>query len=114
MSVKCKAEVMSGYYLTNCSRNAKKDGFCHQHHPDRKVELEEKRQERFKKDMRAARHDRECKAERDELLAWVESLVELADNLPTSIEPYSRLAKSTFMIIREQKALLDKYGRGKS
>ncbi len=32
---KCKKEVWSGFYHHPCPRNAVKDGYCRQHHPDK-------------------------------------------------------------------------------
>ena len=34
MSVQCKEEIMDGWHFRGCSRKAKKDGYCTQHHPD--------------------------------------------------------------------------------
>jgi hypothetical protein len=30
----CKESIMHGFHLRQCSRNAVKDGYCTQHHPD--------------------------------------------------------------------------------
>lgn len=46
MSEKCKKEIMINYHVHPCSRNAWKDGYCKQHHPDTikaRSELSQKR-----------------------------------------------------------------------
>lgn len=43
-AVKCKAEVWNGWRFHKCARNAKRDGYCTQHHPDTKKAKKDKRQ----------------------------------------------------------------------
>ncbi len=40
----CKERVMIGYHMRHCARNATKDGYCFQHHPDAVAERERKSQ----------------------------------------------------------------------
>lgn len=46
---RCKTEVWGGYRWHQCPRNATKDGYCWQHHPDKvakRSKLSEKRYQR--------------------------------------------------------------------
>ena len=51
----CKASVYSGsyYWPTQCSRKAKKDGWCHQHHPDTEAERKAKSVAKWKAEYNA-------------------------------------------------------------
>ena len=41
---RCKESVMRGYHMGKCLRNAVKDGYCKQHHPDSIAERDRLRQ----------------------------------------------------------------------
>lgn len=45
---RCKETVWNNFNNYQCSRNAWKDGFCKQHHPDSVKERERKTDERWK------------------------------------------------------------------
>ena len=49
MSEKCKEKVWSenGWRMRRCSRNAVKDGYCNQHHPDAIKARRKKSEERY-------------------------------------------------------------------
>ena len=42
---RCKEQVMRGYHMGTCARNATKDGYCKQHHPDSIAERDRLREE---------------------------------------------------------------------
>lgn len=44
--MRCVEQVFDGWHHHQCSRNAVKDGYCRQHHPDAVAERERKRKER--------------------------------------------------------------------
>lgn len=48
MTEQCKTQVMRGYHVSKCSRKAKWDGFCIQHHPDTIAKREEKSEAKWK------------------------------------------------------------------
>jgi hypothetical protein len=48
MSEKCKKYIYRGMSESRCSRNAKRDGYCTQHHPDSKKAREEAAGRRWK------------------------------------------------------------------
>jgi hypothetical protein len=45
---RCKKKIWQGWRYTQCSRNAWKDGFCKQHHPESVQAREEKSQAAWK------------------------------------------------------------------
>lgn len=51
---KCREQIMDGYTLRSCTRNAARDGYCNQHHPDtikaRQKESEKRFQAKREKD----------------------------------------------------------------
>jgi len=47
MSERCKERVLDGYHHRNCARNAVKDGYCKQHHPDAAAERQKQSEKRY-------------------------------------------------------------------
>lgn len=45
---RCKETIWDNWTHRNCSRNAVKDGYCKQHHPDNVKERERQTDERWK------------------------------------------------------------------
>lgn len=57
MSEKCKVTVWHGWHRHQCSRKAKKDGYCLQHHPDTVAAKKASREAQWAAES-AARRDR--------------------------------------------------------
>ena len=51
MGQKCKEKVWNGYSSIRCSRNAVRDGFCKQHHPDAVKQRQQQQSERWERKM---------------------------------------------------------------
>ena len=51
---RCKADVWHGYHSATCSRAAKRDGFCNQHHPDAEAKRDAAARERHDRRLAAS------------------------------------------------------------
>lgn len=74
MSEKCKEKVWGDWKPRQCSRNAVKDGYCKQHHPDTVAERNRKVKERWQAKQEASPYGQLKKAKQQ-----IAKLVELLD-----------------------------------
>jgi len=97
---KCKEEVWHGYSSSRCSRNAKRDGYCTQHHPETKAERKRKQAARWEFMRDRKRAEREARALRDRKAAALDELLDGLEGLASSVastwvcEEIAKLTKS--------------------
>lgn len=73
---RCKEGVMRGFHMYQCSRKAKKDGYCFQHHPEAKKKREEASRVAYEKKMEQSPLRRLVKANK-EIEKWREIAISL-------------------------------------
>ncbi len=82
---RCMASVSDGFWVSQCSRKAKRDGYCGQHHPDAQDARVAKRNARWaEEDKIAALRSRQHERKQQLMDALADAMLE-RDLLPSAL-----------------------------